>query len=177
MSELKDFEIKHRYTSKVLFEGKYETEFDCVLDAVKNDADLEGVNLKDADLRDADLRGADLRGADLRVADLRGADLEGANLRGAYLIDADLRGADLIDADLRDADLSGGFFHISLSGSYNLWTTDGGENIRIGCRTKTPEEWRTYYNDDNYDGSVSDNDRRFYLMCIDEIKERFRQSE
>ena len=87
------FEIKCRFTAKVLFECEAATLKAAVEMAVEkrislSDADLSGADLSGAYLRGADLRGADLRGAYLRGADLRGAYLRGAYLSGAYLSDA-----------------------------------------------------------------------------------------
>jgi len=81
MSKVK-IEIKNRWTGSVLFEYEREnnTVKDTMIEAVKQEANLEG-----AYLRGADLEGADLKGAYLRGAYLEGADLEGADLRGAYL--------------------------------------------------------------------------------------------
>ena len=104
------FEIKHKFSFKILFSGEFKSIKDCLVTADLQganlrDADLQGANLRDADLRDADLRDADLRDADLQGADLRCADLRCANLRCADLRCANLQGADLRCADLRDADL------------------------------------------------------------------------
>ncbi len=112
------FEIKNRWTGRILFSLETDSFRHCVIAAAEaganlrgadlsganlRDADLRGADLRDANLREADLREADLRDADLREADLSGADLSGANLSGANLRDADLRGADLREADLSDA--------------------------------------------------------------------------
>jgi hypothetical protein len=84
-----NFQIKSRFTGKILFEKDADSMRLCVEAAVESKA-----NLRDADLRGADLRRADLRGADLWDADLRDADLRGADLRRADLRGANLRGAD-----------------------------------------------------------------------------------
>ena len=60
-----NYQIKHKSTGKVLFEGEYESMGLCVEAAVGESAYLRG-----ADLRGANLRGANLQGADLRDADL-----------------------------------------------------------------------------------------------------------
>ena len=62
------FQIKHRFTTEILFECEAESLMLAVEAAVKAKA-----NLRDADLRDADLRNANLSGANFRNADLRGA--------------------------------------------------------------------------------------------------------
>jgi len=74
------FQIKHRWTSAVIFELECRSLRLCVEAAVK-----QRVSLYAADLRGADLSGADLRAADLSNADLRAADLSGADLRGTNL--------------------------------------------------------------------------------------------
>ena len=97
------FEIKHRFTGKVLFSLKTKSLKVALELAVKQGANLEGAYLRGANLEGADLRGADLRGAYLRGANLEGADLESAYLEGANLEGANLRGADLKGANLEGA--------------------------------------------------------------------------
>ena len=80
------YEIKARWSSRVIFEAEIECE------ASASEGVKLGLAVRAAYKSDADLRGADLRGADLRDADLRDADLRDAVLRGAVLSDADLRG-------------------------------------------------------------------------------------
>jgi hypothetical protein len=94
------FEIKSRWSSRVLFECEALSLKLALRKAVEAKADLRGANLGGADLRGADLRGADLRGANLGGANLRDAYLRGADLGGA-----NLGGANLGDANLRDANL------------------------------------------------------------------------
>ena len=67
------FEIKHRYTSAILFTAETESLKLAVELGVKSGANLWGADLWGANLRGADLRGANLGGANLRSADLRGA--------------------------------------------------------------------------------------------------------
>jgi hypothetical protein len=105
MAELKEFEIRNRFTGAVILCGKYESMKDCLEQNKK--ADLYGADLHGADLHGADLHGAYLHGADLHGADLHGADLHGAYLHGAYLHGANLQGAKLYGADLYGADLQG----------------------------------------------------------------------
>ena len=71
-----NYQIKHKSTGKVLFEGEYESMGLCVGAAVGESAYLRGAYLQDADLRGANLHGADLWGANLQGADLRYADLD-----------------------------------------------------------------------------------------------------
>jgi hypothetical protein len=94
------YQIKHRRTDAVIYEGEAESLKDLVGTAVG-----KNISLRNAYLGDADLRNADLRNADLRNADLRNAYLGNAYLRNAYLSNADLRNADLRNADLSNADL------------------------------------------------------------------------
>lgn len=68
-------QIKLKFTNTILFEGKYNSLKDAVVNAVA----------KKINLIDACLRGAYLRGAYLRGADLRGASLESEILKIAPL--------------------------------------------------------------------------------------------
>lgn len=111
----KRFEIKHRDTGAVLWEGIAVTFRAAVEAAVGAKADLRGANLRYTDLRNADLQSANLREADLfganlidtnmQYADLRGADLHVAVMIGSDMQYADLRGADLRGVNLRGANL------------------------------------------------------------------------
>jgi hypothetical protein len=108
------FEIKHRYSGKVIFSLETDSMRLCVEAAVKSGANLSGAYLWGADLSGANLSRAnlswaDLSGANLSRADLSGADLSGAYLSGAYLSRAYLSRADLSGADLSGADLSGAY--------------------------------------------------------------------
>ena len=67
------FEIKHRFTGKVLFSLKTKSLKLCVEAAARQGADLQGAYLQGAYLQGAYLQGAYLQGADLRYAYLRGA--------------------------------------------------------------------------------------------------------
>ena len=73
------FEIKHRYSGKMLFSIETTSMKLAVEAAVK-----AKVSLQSADLRSANLRYADLRYADLRYADLRAANLRAANIKYAW---------------------------------------------------------------------------------------------
>ena len=113
---MSEFQIKHRWTNAVLFEGNFDTMRLCVEAAVKARANLARAYLAGANLAGANLAGANLAGADLARADLAGANLAGANLAranlaranlaGAYLARANLAGAYLADAYLADANLA-----------------------------------------------------------------------
>ena len=73
-------------------------------------------------LRSADLRSADLRSADLRSADLYSADLYSANLRSVK--------------NKEEASLP----------IYCKWSHSViGDKIQIGCKTKTIEEWDSFF--------------------------------
>jgi hypothetical protein len=89
---MKTIELKHCITDKVMFSHTCDDNNIkiTVLEAIKSEAYLRGVNLSGANLSGADLSGADLRYADLSEADLRWANLKGADIRYA-----NLRGADL----------------------------------------------------------------------------------
>ena len=159
---------------KVLFalEKENNTIKETLEQAVKENADLEGANLRYADLRNADLRnsnleGADLRNADLEGANLRNADLEGANLRYADLINSNLRYSNLRNADLRNSNLEGAdlkcaknketaILPIFCKWSYGI----KGDLIIIGCKQKTIEEWDIWFNS-NDEYSTSRNTKDF----------------
>jgi hypothetical protein len=110
------FEIKSRFSKRVLFTAETESMKLCVEAAVKaraylaranlTGADLTGADLTDAYLARANLTGAYLADADLTGANLADANLTGANLTDAYLADANLTGANLADANLADANLA-----------------------------------------------------------------------
>jgi hypothetical protein len=148
-------EITNRWSGEIIFSIETDNWRLAVETAIKSGADLYGADLYGADLRGADLRDANLYGANLRGADLRGANLRGANLRDANLRGANLRGADLCGADLRDADLRGadlrgadlrgaknlGKFPIQILGHKHYIQTTPDGKLRIGCHTKTFEEW------------------------------------
>jgi len=100
-------QIRHRYTSAVLFEGEFETLAKALEEAVRKRANLAGASLAGANLAGASLAGANLEGASLEGANLGRASLEGANLAGASLAGANLEGASLEGANLGRASLEG----------------------------------------------------------------------
>ena len=118
--------IKNRFDNSVIFE--HESEENTIKKtlelAIKSGAYLSGANLSDADLRYADLRYANLSGANLRYANLSGANLSGADLSGA---------------NLRYANLP-------IYCKWNHSIEDG--KIKIGCKTKSIEEWEFFFNSD-----------------------------
>ena len=84
------FEIKNRFTGKLIFECETTSWKLAVELAIKSYANLCSANLCYADLRSANLSSADLRYADLSSANLRSANLCSANLCSADLSSADL---------------------------------------------------------------------------------------
>ena len=103
------FNIKSRFTGKVIFIAEINASEDCdyglklgmaVKQAIKQGVDLRGLNLKGANLEGSDLRGADLAYADLERSNLVGVNLQNANLTGANLRYANLEGLDLEDVNL-----------------------------------------------------------------------------
>ena len=79
------FEIKSRFTGKIIFSVEAESWRLAVEAAVKSGADLSRANLSGVELSGANLSGANLYKADLSGAQLSGADLSRANLSGADL--------------------------------------------------------------------------------------------
>jgi hypothetical protein len=92
-------QIKCRWTGDVLFEGKFDSFFKCVIAAIAAYAKLSG-----ADLRSADLSGANLAYTSLRCTNLKYVDLSDTDLEDVDLTYADLRNANLKDA--KNADLA-----------------------------------------------------------------------
>ena len=118
---METIEIKNRFTNEVIF--SHECENNTVKITVEKAVET---------------------GAYLRGADLTGAYLTDAYLTGAYLRGADLRGADLTGADLRGAYLTGANIPI-----YCKWAVSIVDvNIRIGCKTKSIEEWDAFFASD-----------------------------
>ena len=130
----------------------------------------QGANLHGADLRGTNLHGADLRGANLREVNLEGADLRGANLREAYLQDANLRGANLRGANLRCASLRGTNLSstkgiLSFTGEKHLliyFKYDNKHYFKIGCITKTKEEWLEDFNFEGKNHSYGEDTIQLY---------------
>jgi hypothetical protein len=144
------FEIKDRFSGKVLFELECASLKICIESGIKASANLRFANLRFADLSDADLSGADLRDADLRGADLSGANLRGADLRGANLHFADLRGADLRFADLSGADLRDANLSVAQLGFPDGWPAfcwvNGAEiMVQVGCQCFSIPKGREYW--------------------------------
>ncbi len=125
-----------------------------IIEVNDSSEDLGGVNLRGVNLIDADLGGANLRGVNLGGANLRGVNLRGANLGGVNLIDADLRGANLGGVNLGGANLRGvNLIDADLRGAdtpiYCKWSISiKGDNINIGCKSMTIEDWDKWFNSD-----------------------------
>lgn len=103
---LRNFEIRHRDSGEVIFEGEAESLAALVQKAVLAGVDLTGAKLSRADLSKMDLSGARLVRADLTASNLMGTDFTVANLSEATLASANLCGAILYKANLACADLS-----------------------------------------------------------------------
>ena len=90
---MKLIQLTRTNDDKVIFEGRYLSVRACVEDAVRQEENLDFVNLRDANLVNASLDGARMRGACLK----------GANFSGANLSEADLRGSDFSETSLYNA--------------------------------------------------------------------------
>jgi hypothetical protein len=92
-----------------------------------------------------------LYSADLRSADLRSANLYSANLSSANLSSADLRSANLRSADLRSADNKDtAYLPIFCKWDHSII----GNRIQIGCKSKTIEEWDSFFASDEIYSTV-----------------------
>jgi hypothetical protein len=131
---LKLFIMKTKIEIKSIF-GEllftYEAENATIKDAVEQ-AVKEKVSLCLANLRLANLSSADLSSADLRLANLRLANLSSANLRLAELSSADLR----LVKNKEEANLP-----IYCKWSHSIIA----DKIKIGCKTKTIEDWDSFF--------------------------------
>jgi hypothetical protein len=75
---MKNFQILHKNTNKVLFEGEFGSFKLAIENAIKSGANLSYANLSGANLSYANLADANLSDANLAGANLAGADLSGA---------------------------------------------------------------------------------------------------
>ena len=124
------YEIKHGYTSGVLFSLECGSLKICVEGAVSARADLAG---------------ADLAGANLARAYLAGANLARANLADANLADANLADANLADAKWRDG-ITITQAPIQIYGLYwPVMILD--EHMQIGCELHLLSEWQAFDDD------------------------------
>ena len=133
------FEIKSRWSGRVLFSLECGSLTLCVEAAVKARANLAGAYLADANLAGANLAGANLAGANLA----------GANLAGAYLADANLAGANLAGANLAGAKWRDGITitraPIQVGNLENGWPVSILDaHMEIGCELHTFTEWRAF---------------------------------
>ena len=114
--------IIHSIKGKKLYESKARTIRTTLEEAVANDVDLTGADLRKANLKNASLDGlkapkscfwganlacADMAGADLSGSDLRNTALDGVCLAHTKLCKVDLQGAYFSHTILEDADLQG----------------------------------------------------------------------
>jgi hypothetical protein len=151
-------EIKNRFTGEVILCGEYKSVRDCLeknRGACLARADLAGADLAGAclvraslaraNLARASLARANLARANLVRANLTGADLARANLARACLVRASLFGADLAGVYLAGANLFGAKGNkgeiISICGTLPFAIVFVGDEVRIGCETKTKKEW------------------------------------
>ena len=128
--------------------------------AVKNNKDLRGSDLSGSDLRGSDLSGSDLRSSNLSNSNLSNSNLSNSNLSNSNLSNINLSNSDLSNSDLSGSDLSGSDLSGSnLSGSKNKetaylpifckWSNSIlGDQIQIGCKLKSIEEWDIFFNSD-----------------------------
>ena len=99
------------------YEKENNTIKETLLEALKNNADLSGVNLSGVNLSGADLSYADLSGANIRYADLRYADLSYA----------------------KNTEIS--YLPMFCKWSHSI----KGNKIQIGCKEKTIKEWDSFF--------------------------------
>lgn len=114
---MKEFQIRHRQTKVVIFEGEAQSLGSLVQNAISSGVPLTGAELAKVDLSKADLSGARLSGADLTASNLMGTDFTAANLSEATLASANLCGAILHKTNLAHADLS----ESNLTLAYCVW--------------------------------------------------------
>jgi uncharacterized protein YjbI with pentapeptide repeats len=96
-----------------------------------------------------------LYGTNLREANLRGTDLREANLRGA-----DLREADLYGADLREA--KGILTFVGERDLLIYFKHKETYYFKIGCMTKTSDEWLRSFSDIGAQNRYSEDTTRLY---------------
>jgi len=130
----------------------------------------QGANLTEANLYGANLTEADLSGANLRVANLRRADLYGANLRGANLYRANLSRAKFKNTKFGLTTWHRAPIIINIGSAPYAVGEYGNGYYFIGCKHKTIDEWKEYYNDDKYDGSVDAEWRHVYILQLSIIQ-------
>jgi len=110
-------------------------EYECEDNTIKKT--VEQAIKEKANLYSANLRSANLYSADLSSADLRSANLRSANLSSADLSSADLSSADLYLAKNKES---------AYLSQYCKWEHSIlGDKIKIGCKTKSVEEWQIFF--------------------------------
>ncbi len=136
--------------TKLLYEGNFDTFRACTEQAVRENIDLAGANLRNQNLANAclddglfsraDFTGANLSGANLSEASLRGACLAGCDLYNTCLAYTDLRECDFQNASFGATDISGaalGGAHFSTLSCFSLdfASADEMENCRFTGET------------------------------------------
>jgi uncharacterized protein YjbI with pentapeptide repeats len=113
----KHFEILHRDTGAVVYQGASDSLAQLVEQAISLRVDLSGADFSSVDLARADLSGGRFCKANFRNACLLGTDFTGANLAKATLVSSNLFGAVLYKTNLAGADLS----DANLAMVYAMW--------------------------------------------------------
>jgi hypothetical protein len=168
------FEISSWWTGKILFSGEYESQKQCLEDAVAKEIDLYRASLVGARLDGARLVGASLVGARLDGASLVGARLDGARLDGASLVGARLVGARLDGARLVGASLVGASglekFPIQIGGHKHWLITTPGGDLQIGCHVYGFAEWKRHAEKIGKSEGYSALDVEIYKLHIEHIE-------
>jgi hypothetical protein len=107
--------IKNKNTNDIIFKGIYNSDKECIEDAVS-----KGINLDSADLRHKNLQCANIDTAQLNGADLRFSNLNNANISESNLAGADIRGASLIGTCLAESDLTNTMMQDALFGATDI---------------------------------------------------------
>jgi predicted transcriptional regulator len=123
--QVKEYQIKNRFTDQVIYSGEVPSIAALVEQAVRVGVDLSEASLSGVNLAGAALSGARLIKADLRRVNLVRADLTGARLAEATLTSADMTGAILYKANFAGTDLS----DTNMSMVYAVWVFLAGANL------------------------------------------------
>ena len=135
------YQIKSRFSGKILFEMECTSFKVCVEAAISAGADLTKANLFEADLTGANLTRVNLTRANLFGAHLFGADLTRADLTEADLTRANLFGANLTGADGKKTTIEK--TPIQISGlRWHIIIFD--KDMRIGCEYHSLADWWLY---------------------------------
>lgn len=119
--------IIYSVKGKKLFQSQYKTIRAALEEAVANDINLAGADLRKANLKNASLDGLNAPKSCLWGANLAGADVAGADLTGCDLRSAALEGACLAHTKLCNADMQGAYF------SHTILEDADFKNTRISC--------------------------------------------